>query len=87
MVRKELEEARVRLYQKKDRSRIVLAVGIALFLVFLFLGILNLIGSVNLSLKAGLAPMMVFLTYMVLAMAAFCGPYGFYFSRKQRNVK
>ena len=87
MVRKELEEARVRLYQKKDRSRFVLAIGIALFLVFLFLGVLNLIGSVNLSLRAGSAPVMTFLTYLVLAIAGFCGPYGFYFSRKQRNIR
>src|SRR2546425_5020335 len=87
MARKDLEEARVRLYQKKDRSRAVLGTGIGLFLLFFFLGVLNLIGSINTSLRGGEVPVKVFLTYLVLGIAAFCGPYGFYFSRKQRNIK
>jgi len=87
MVRKELEEARVRLYQKKERTRVVLALSAVLFVVFLFIGILNAIGSVNISLRAGDAPMQRFLTFLTLALAGFSGPFGFYVSRKQKNVK
>jgi len=87
MVRKELEEARVRLYAKKERTRIVIAIGTLLFVVFLFIGILNVIGSVNIAFRAGDEPMKRFLTFLTLALAGFSGPFGFYVARKQKNVK
>jgi len=87
MDRKELENARVRLYQKKDRSRVVLIVGIVLFIVFFFLAVVNLLGSVNISLRPSDEPPKRFLALLVIGIAAFCGPYGFYFSRKQKNIK
>ena len=87
MTRKELEEARVRLYSKRDRSRFVLGIGGTLFALFFAIGFLNLIGSINTSLRAGDAPVQRFLSYLVLAITSFCGPYGFYFSRKQKTVR
>src|SRR3990170_5601937 len=87
MVRKELEEARVRLYAKKERTRFVLAVGVVLLVAFLFIGILNVIGSVNIAFRAGDEPMKRFLTFLTLALAGFSGPFGFYVARKQKNVK
>ena len=87
MVREELEQARIRLYQKADRTRIVFSVGLAFAFIFGFVALLNLIGSVNLSLQAGAPPIRRFITWMTIAMMAFIGPYGFYVYGKQRTVK
>jgi len=87
MVRKELEEARVRLYAKKDRTKLIIAVGASFLVVFLFIGVLNWIDSVNFSLQPEEAPAKRFLNFMVLGVAGFCGPYGFYVARKQKNIK
>ncbi len=87
MVRKELEEARIKLYQKADRSRIVLATGIVLFILFLMVAILNLIGSVNLTLRAADSPIRRMITWTTIAVMCLIGPYGFYAASKQRLVK
>jgi len=87
MVREELEEARVRLYQKKDRTRVVIAIGASVFLLFFFIGVLNLIGSLNIGFRADEPAVRRFLAFLVLALAGFSGPYGFYIARKQRNIK
>lgn len=87
MVRKELEEARVRLYQKQDRTQTVLVLGAALAGIFLFIGFLNLIGSINFSFRSDDVEAKRFLNFVVLALAGFCGPYGFYVARTQRNIK
>ena len=87
MARKDLEEARVRLYQKKDRTRTVVALSVVLMVVFVFLGILSAMGSLTLFLPESDPPMRRFLTFFVLALAGFSGPYGFYIARKQKNIK
>ena len=87
MVRKELEEARVRLYAKKDRTKLIIAVGASVLVMLLFIGVLNWIDSVNFSLQPEEAPAKRFLNFMVLGVAGFCGPYGFYVARKQKNIK
>jgi len=87
MVRKELEEARIKLYQKADRSRIVLAVGIALFCLLEMVAILNLIGSVNLTLRPADTPIRRMITWTTIAVMCLIGPYGFYVASKQRLVK
>jgi flagellar protein FlaJ len=51
MVRKELQEAKVRLYQKKDRTRLILAMGAVVFAAFMFVAVLNLINSVDFSFR------------------------------------
>ena len=87
MARKELEEARIRLYHKADQTRVVVAVGALLFAVFFFIAFLNLINSINTAIRPGDVPMKRFLSYLVLAVAGFTGPYGFYVARKQKNIK
>ncbi|MEK6851222.1 MAG: type II secretion system F family protein [Candidatus Thermoplasmatota archaeon] len=87
MVRKELEEARVKLYHKKDRTRIVIGVGATMLVVFLLIAILNAIDSIDVTLRPGDVPPKRFLTWLVLAIAGFTGPYGFYVARKQKNIK
>ena len=87
MPRKELEEARVRLYEKKDRTRIVIGIGLTLFIVFLLVAVLNAIDSINVTLRAGDGPQKRFLTWFVIALSGFTGPYGFYVARKQKTIK
>ena len=87
MVRKELEEARVRLYAKKDRTKLIIAVGASVLVMLLFIGVLNWIDSVNFSLLTDEAPAKRFLNFMVLGICGFCGPYGFYVARKQKTIK
>ena len=87
MVRKELEEARVRLYAKKDRTKLIIAVGASVLVMLLFIGVLNWMDSVNFSLQQDEAPAKRFLNFMVLGICGFCGPYGFYVARKQKTIK
>ncbi len=87
MVRPELEQARVRLYEKADRRKVVLGVSTTLLLVFGFIAFLNLIGSVNLSFHPGSTMALNVLNWLVLAVMGFVGPYGFFMAKKQREVK
>jgi len=91
MARKELEEARVRLYQKKDRTRLVIVIGVTLLALFLLIAFLNVFpgpdGAINTALRPGDGPAKRFLSWFVLAIAGFTGPYGFYTARKQKNIK
>ena len=87
MVREELEQARIKLYQKEDRTRIVMTIGIIIFILLEFVAVLNLIGSVNLTLRAKDPPVRRFITWTTMAIMAFIGPYGFYVYGKQRTIK
>jgi len=87
MVKQELEEARIKLYQKSDRTRVIIAIGLSLFFLFEFIAILNWMNSLNMPLRAGETPIRRFLDWTTIAMMTFIGPYGFYTSRKQRIIK
>src|SRR4030066_111486 len=87
MVRPELEKARVRLYEKADRRRVLLAVSTVLLLLFGFIAFLNVIGSVNISFREGQRNFDRFLNWLVIAILSFIGPYGFYLAKKNREVK
>jgi len=87
MGRKELEEARLKLYAKKDRTKFIIAIGLAVLVLSLFIGVLNWIDSVNFSFQPDEAPAMRFMNFLVIGIAGFCGPYGFYVARKQKNIK
>ncbi len=96
MVRPELEEAKVRLYQKKDRTRVMVMIGVVLFVVFLLIALLNLIDSLQFSFRAidpaeQLSPSQLalqrFLTWLTVAVIALIGPYGFFVARKNGEVK
>lgn len=87
MAREDLEQARIRLYQKADRTRIMLGISLALLVVFGFIAALNLIGSVEISFRSGAKPMDNFLNWLVIAIMGFIGPYGFYLAKQQREVK
>ena len=51
MANPELEKARVRLYQKADRQKAVVAVSCVLLVVFSFVAFLNVINSVSLGFR------------------------------------
>jgi len=58
-----------------------------LFAGLMFIAILNLIGSISLGFRADQRPLDLFLNWLVLAILAFIGPYGFYLAKKNREVK
>ena len=87
MPQPDLEQARIRLYQKADYRKLMLGVSLALLAIFGFVAVLNLIGSVSLSFRAGAKPLDNFLNWLVIAVMGFIGPYGFYMAKKQREIK
>jgi len=87
MANVEREKARVRLSQKADRKKAVVAVSILLMLLFGFIGFLNLIDSVNLNFRAGQRPLERFLNWFVIAILGFIGPYGFFLAKRHREIK
>lgn len=65
--------------EKADKTRTILGVSIGLMALFIFLGIIDYIGSLNLPLE--------WIDYVIFAILAFLGPYGFYTTRKEAHVK
>ncbi len=83
----QLEKARLRRTEKADRRKSIVGMGAALMLLFGFIGFLNLIGSVDLSIRPGQDPITRFLYWLVIAILGFIGPYGFYVAKQQREIK
>jgi flagellar protein FlaJ len=83
----ELEKARTRMFQKADRQKAIVAMSSLLLVLFLFIGFLNGINSVNLAFREGQRPLERFLYWFVVAAMAFIGPYGFYLAKKHRGIK
>ncbi|MGQ0796937.1 MAG: type II secretion system F family protein [Methanobacteriota archaeon] len=87
MPREDLEKARVRLYEKKDRKRSILAISSVLFSIFAFVAFLNLIGSINLGFRADMRNLDRFLNWLVIAILTFIGPYGFFLASRNREIR
>ena len=96
MVRPELQEAKVKLYEKKDRTRLVILFGVVLFAAFMMIALLNLIDSIQLSFRPVDAAekltntqlaLQRFLTWATVGVVALIGPYGFFLGKKQRDIK
>ncbi len=94
MAREDLEQARIRLYEKADRTKFILGTSTVLLVVFGFIAFLNLIGSVSFTFRTpdanadpGSIHIQNFLNWLVIAILGFIGPYGFFMARKQREVK
>ncbi|HTY46545.1 MAG TPA: type II secretion system F family protein [Methanomassiliicoccales archaeon] len=64
---------------RKDYSRPLLMVGIAIAAVMFFIGFLDAIGGIN-------TPLM-WVDYLAIGLMAICGPYGFYTTRKYNRIK
>ena len=96
MVRPELQQAKVKLYTKKDRTRLVILFSVVLFAAFMMIALLNLIDSIQLSFRpvdpaekltnTQLA-IQRFLTWATVGVLALIGPYGFFLGKKQRDIK
>src|SRR2546428_5995707 len=99
MVSKELQEAKIKLYQKKDRTQTIILGGVVLFVVFFLIALLNLINPATTRFLA-LRPvdpveqltewqlgLQRFLTWLTIAVVALIGPYGFFLGKKQRDIK
>ena len=87
MAREDLEQARIRLYEKADRKKAILGLSTGLLVIFGFIAFLNLIGSVAFSFRADATNLDNFLNWLVIAILGFIGPYGFYMAGKQREIK
>ena len=99
MVSKELQEAKIKLYQKKDRTQMIILVGVVLFVVFFLIALLNLInpGTTRFLALRPVDPveqlsewqlgLQRFLTWLTVAVVALIGPYGFFLGKKQRDIK
>jgi flagellar protein FlaJ len=83
----ELQKARVRLYEKADRKKAVVAAGSVIMVLVCFIAFLNLINSVNLAFRPGQQTFERFLFWLVIAVLGFIGPYGFFVAKKQREIK
>src|SRR2546428_7792036 len=87
MTNVELEKARLRRTGKGDRRKGVIGVAAALFGLFGFVALLNLVDSVNLAFRATQGNVERFLYWLGGATLGFSGPYGFYVAKLQREVK
>jgi flagellar protein FlaJ len=87
MVRESLEKARIRLYEKADRKKVIVAVGSVLMALFVFIALLNLIGSVTLGFRSDQRNLDRFLNWLVIGVLTFIGPYGFFLAKQNREVK
>src|SRR5512136_925179 len=65
--------------EKADLTMPLLTVSIVLVIVFAFMGVLHMIGSVGLPFEP--------IDYAIFAMLALFGPYGFYMSSKEKVIK
>ena len=87
MPSEELQKARIRLYQRADRKKMLLAVSTVLLMLFGFIAFLNLIGSIDLEFRPGQRAFDQFLNWLVIAILTFIGPYGFFLASKNREVR
>jgi archaeal flagellar protein FlaJ len=65
--------------ERADKTKTVLGVSIALVVVFVFMAILDAIGSLNMPLEP--------IDYVIFALLSFFGPYGFYTSTKEKHTR
>ncbi|TLZ72130.1 MAG: type II secretion system F family protein [Methanobacteriota archaeon] len=99
MVRPELEAAKVKLYEKKDRTQFIILVSVVLFVILLLVALLNLLNPATTRFLAfrpvdpaeqltefqlGLSR---FLSWFTIAVVALIGPYGFFLGAKLRDIK
>src|SRR2546422_6400789 len=99
MVRPELEQAKIKLYERKDRTQTVVMSGVVLFVILFLVAILNILNPASTRFLA-LRPvdpaeqlndfqlgLQRFLTWFTIAVVALIGPYGVFLVKKQRDIK
>lgn len=79
------EQERQRAYEriiateKVDMTRTIMGVSFGLMALFVFMGLLDYLGSVNLPLE--------WIDYVIFAILAFVGPYGFYTATREAHTR
>src|SRR3989449_5842621 len=99
MASKERQEAKIKLYQKKDRPQTIILGGVVLFVVFFLIALLTVrkpapprflaVSAVDPveQLTEWQLGLQRFLTWLTIAVVALIGPYGFFLGKKQRDIK
>ena len=73
--------------EKKDLTRLILAVSGIIGAILILIAILNAVNALNFSLKAGEEPINRAINFSVFAILVLIGPYGFYMNKKQKEIK
>ncbi|MFQ5909714.1 MAG: type II secretion system F family protein [Thermoplasmata archaeon] len=88
MVRADLEEARIKMYEKYDFTKPILMVSGIVAGIFILIAFLNFIDSINIPLhpREATAPVKRGINFIVIAILVLIGPYGFYLQKKQKEI-
>ena len=86
MTREDLEQARIKMYEKLDLAKLILIVSGSVAAVFVIIAILNMMDVVDISLRSGETPIKRGIDFIVFAMLVIMGPYGFYMQKKLKEV-
>lgn len=88
MTRQDLEQARIRMYEKLDLAKPILVVSGVVAGIFIAIAALNLADIINIPFhpREVTAPVKRGLNFIVIAILIMIGPYGFYLFKKQRDV-
>ncbi|MCJ2563004.1 MAG: type II secretion system F family protein [Candidatus Thermoplasmatota archaeon] len=86
MTREDLEQARIKMYEKLDLAKPILIVSGSIAAVLIIIAILNMMDVVDISLRSGETPIKRGINFIVFAMLVIMGPYGFYMQKKLKEV-
>lgn len=88
MVRVDLEQARIKMYEKYDFTKPILIASGVVAAIFILIAALNFIDSLNIPLhpREVDAPVKRGLNFVVFAILVLIGPYGFYLYKKQKDI-
>lgn len=88
MVKADLEQARIKMYEKYDFTKPILIASGAVAAIFILIALLNFMDSLNIPLhpREVDAPVKRGLNFVVFAILVLIGPYGFYLYKKQKDI-
>ena len=86
MTREDLEQARIKMYEKLDLAKPILLVSGSIAAIFVIIAILNMMDVIDISLISGETPIKRGINFIVFAMLVIMGPYGFYMQKKLKEV-
>ncbi len=89
MTKADLEQAKIKMYEKLELTKPILIVSGGIAGILIVIAILNIMDILNLPLRADEAtqPLKRGVNFIVFAMLAILGPYGFYSQRKLKQIE
>lgn len=89
MTKADLEQAKIKMYEKLELTKPILIVSGGIAGILIVIAILNIMDILNLPLRADEAtqPIKRGINFIVFAMLAILGPYGFYSQRKLKQIE